>query len=126
MANQQIGDFISFKSTSDLSALTNYGLAVKLDSSAQVVLATAASDKIIGILQNTPKANETAVVLSRSASGVGKAQAGGTIAIGDYLTADSTSRLVATTTAGQEVVGIATEAAVVGQTFGFLLSNSRY
>lgn len=126
MANQQIGDFISFKSTNDLSALTNLYHLVKLDANSQVVLASAASDKIIGILQNTPKANETASVLARSASGIGKAYAGGSIAIGDYLTADSNGAVVTTTSAGNEVVGIAVEVGASGQVVSFLLCNSRY
>lgn len=126
MANMQIGDFVSFPSTNDLSALTNIYLIVKLDSAMKVVLATAAADKIVGVLQNSPKANEAASVLARSASGIGKVQAGGTVAIGDYLTADSTSRAVATTTNGQEVIGQAIEAGVVGQTIAYQCSNSRY
>lgn len=131
MANMQIGDIITFKSTSDYSAAGSTAFIlhlVKLDAAnpGQIVLASAAADKIIGVLQNQPKAGDTASIMSRNASGVGKCYAGGTIAIGDYLTSDANGAVVATTTAGQEVVGIATEAAVSGQVVGFLFANSRY
>lgn len=89
------------------------GIAVKL-SSGQAVVATAATDKIIGVTQGAAAAGETATIKLRSGSGTFKAKAGGTIAVGDRLTSNGSGQLIATTTAANEVVGFALEAGASG------------
>lgn len=126
MANQQVDEIINFPSSADYSALTNLYLIVKLNSSSQVAKSTAATDKHVGVLQNNPKSGSTANVLARNASGVGKVVAGGTIAVGDYLTSNASSQAIATTTGNDEVIGIALEAGVSGQIISYLCANSRY
>jgi hypothetical protein len=84
------------------------GYAVKL-SSGQAVVATAATDKIIGVTQGKYAAGETASIKLRNGSGTVKVKLGGTVAVGDRLTATTDGRLIATTTAANEVVGFALE-----------------
>lgn len=84
---------------------------VKLDSNGKVTKSTAATDKHIGVIMNCPAAGDTADVLAINNEGTGKVQAGGNIAIGDYLTADSSGHAVATTTSGDIIIGQATMAA---------------
>lgn len=106
----------SFKAGADLSA-SQY-LAVKLDANGNVVLATAATDQVIGFIENAAKINDTADVLLRNCSGSYKVKAGGTVAIGQKVTVDATSRVIwitGTPVAGNEIVGVALEAGVVGQ-----------
>jgi hypothetical protein len=126
MAQMQIGDAISFPAGADLSASSNLYKIVKLNSSQQVILSSAATDKHVGVLHNLPKSGEAASVMARNASGVVKVQAGGTIAIGDYLTANASGLAIATTTGNDEVIGIATEAGASGQVVSCLAANSRY
>lgn len=105
-----------FKAGADLSAAQFS--AVKLDTNGNVILAVAATDQVIGVLENGPKANDTADVFLRSGNGSYKIKAGGTIAIGQKLTIDSSGRAIyvtGTPTAGNEIVGVALEAGVVGQ-----------
>lgn len=91
---------------------------VKL-SAGKVVQSAAATDKHIGVLYNCPDANGTADVLSINASGTAKVQAGGTISVGNFITANASGLAVATTSAGDFVIGIAVEAASSGQIFAY-------
>jgi hypothetical protein len=52
--------------------------------------------------------------------------AGGTISVGDYLTANASGQAVATTTGGDQVVGMALEAGVTGQFVEFLPYKFKY
>ena len=75
-------DFLdmTFEAGGDLSAKQYF--FVKLDSDQQVILATGATDKVLGILQNKPESGEAAVVrlLGRS-----KVSADASLAIADLI-----------------------------------------
>lgn len=87
------------------------GYAVKI-ASGQVVVATAATDKIIGVTQGKYAIGETASIKLRNGNGTVKVKLGGTVAVGDRLTSAADGRLITTTTAANEVVGVALEAGV--------------
>lgn len=137
MANFQEGSSrLSFPSGNDF---TNGGttfvapyLAVKLNSSGQVVPATANTDKVIGILMNCPDANGTADVLAINQSGSGKITAGGSISVNDYITINSSGQAVtATQTAGGtapavHVIGQAVEAGSTGKVIAFISKDFLY
>lgn len=89
------------------------GLAVKIASNA-VVVATAATDKIIGVTVGAIAAGETGTIRLRSAQGTMKVKLGGTVAVGDRITSNGAGALITTTTAANEVVGVALEAGVSG------------
>lgn len=119
MAQYQEGNHIAFKATSDLSTKQFY--IVKLDSTENVaVLASAATDKLIGVLVNKPKSGETMDVYARNASGTGKVIAGGDVTIGSYITSDGNGKAIVTTTAGNAILGVALEAAASGDIFKYL------
>lgn len=80
---------------------------VKLTSTG-VDVATAATDKIIGIALNTVATGEQ---VSVCISGTAKVQASTTISIGAWLTATTAGQAVTTTTDHQVVVGVALSAA---------------
>ena len=86
---------LTFQAGGDLSGKQYY--FVKMDSDQQVILCTAATDKVIGILQNKPESGEAATVriLGRS-----KVVADAALAIGD---------IISTQTDGQAQVVAATE-----------------
>lgn len=108
MSEFTTGNRISRKATADLTA-SQY-CAVKLDSNSQAVLATAATDQVIGFLQNAPVAKDTADIAVRNGSGTVKAKAGAAFAVGVKLMIDSTGRVITAATTGNEIVGIAFEA----------------
>lgn len=112
MSTYTDGPRFSADAGADLSAKRYY--IVKTDANGKVVLASAATDKLIGVLDNTPEANDTADVVLRNGQGTFKVIAGGTISKDAYLTTDASGKAVATTTSGNHVFGQAVRAAVAG------------
>lgn len=100
-------------------------VAVKL-SSGKAVIATAATDAIVGVTNGAAKAGQVANVRLRSASGTVKVKLGGTVAVGDALTANASGLLITTTTAGNQIVGVALEAGVSGDIIEASLSTAKY
>jgi hypothetical protein len=139
MSQYSEGRVISMISDNDLSAIGADGLPtyqyniVSFASSANnttgrtIALTTSATDHLIlGVLDNNPKAGETAAVIGRNADGTFKVRVSANssgVAIGDYLTASSDSRAITTTTSGNEVFGRALEAGVAGQVIEYLPCN---
>lgn len=78
-----------------------------------IALAAAATDAIIGIAQ-VACANVGDPVEVAVPGGGAKGLAGGTITAGDFLTSDSSGKLVTTTSANDHVIAQAMESAVVG------------
>jgi hypothetical protein len=111
----------SFVSTNDLSAAANQYCIVKADVSNDqaIVLAAAATDPVVGILVNLPKATKAANV---QWLGSCKVIAGGTVTRGDKVTSDSSGHAITTTSSGNTVVGIALSSAVSGDIFEILLT----
>ena len=106
------------KAGADLSTTGQY-LIVKADSTAeQVVLAAAASDRMLGVLQNKPKSGEAALI---RVAGTSKVVAGGTVAYGDYVTTNGSGQAVTTTTDKQAIIGLALESAVVNDIFEIMI-----
>jgi hypothetical protein len=113
MATQNIEGHRGFIAEADLSAKQYFIL--KLGATANgVALAAGATESILGILQNKPTANQIANVRLCNSQGTSKVKAGGTINAGDWVTSDANGKAVATTTAGNIVIGRALEAAVDG------------
>lgn len=110
------------------SDLTNFQYMIcKLNGSGQVIPSTAATDKHIGVIEQNVPANDYGTVrLVNGGDGTYHVIAGGTIAIGDFLTANSSSQAVATTTGGDQVVGQAIHAAVSGDLVEFLPLRLKY
>lgn len=101
----------------DLSAKLFY--IAKLDTDEDVNLATAASDKIIGVIREAALENAPVTV---QFGGVGKVIAGGAIVAGDLITADGSGKGIATTSTGNRILGIALEAAATNEIFSCMLS----
>jgi len=123
MATYQEGNQVTYPSGYDFTVGGTVNtcpyLIVKLNGSLQVVPATAATDQLIGVLRNTPTQTGSAAVANypqnadvhiRNAAGQFKVQAGGSFSAGAYLTANSSGQAVATTTSGDQIIGIAEQA----------------
>lgn len=122
MAVEANVQYYSAKAGADLSAKQHY--IVKLDSTEdQVVLASAATDAILGVLQNKPTSGQYGSI---AISGVTKVIAGGNVSAGNMVTADANGKAVATTNAGDSVLGMALTAAVSGDIFTILIMRFRY
>lgn len=119
MASQDLGKRISLAAGADLSAKQFFLL--KLDASADAVLAAAGTDKIIGVLQNDPKSGEAADIAV--APGITKVDLGGTVAIGDEITSDASGKGVVSTSAGDRMIGQALRAGVSGDIVEVLLQG---
>ena len=108
----------SFIAEIDLSAkryfIMKYGTSAN-----EITLAAAASDLLVGTLNNKPKADEGANLTLRSGEVTGKVIAGGSISKGDQLTSDSNGKAIATTTAGNLLIGEALEDASSGDLFEY-------
>ena len=114
------GRYIDRKAGADLSG-KQYRV-VKQQSDRTVVLATAASDVLFGVLSNAPVAGDTASVAGINGQGTFKVVLGGTVAFNAALTTDANGAAV-TASAGNKVFGIAQEAGVAGQVIEYLLSK---
>lgn len=100
--SQSIRDFEkSFEcGSADLDTKQYY--IVKQHTDGTMILAAAGTDKLVGVLKNKPKIGEAALV---QFLGTSKVIAGGTIAVGSWVTADSNGKAVATTTDKDVVLG---------------------
>lgn len=93
------------------SMLTKKYYIVQLDASGNIEVGEGATDLIVGVLQNKPDTGEAAVVRF---NGTTKVIFGGNVAIGDWLTSDSSGKAIATTTDGNITIGRALVAGVDG------------
>lgn len=130
MAVYTQGRELNFVADADLSAATNLFRIVSIAASTanstgrKVVLATSATDaNMIGVLNNTPAAGETASLVGRNAEGTFKVVLGANtaaVSVGDYLTVDTDSGALKTTSAGNQLIGRALEAGVAGQVIEYI------
>lgn len=120
MATRTIGATKTFKSAASLLDKQNY--VVYVNAKGIVTIASAATQKPLGTIVNKPQAGANANIEVQLPTGgaTGKVIAGGSIAIGDKLTADSAGKAVATTSAGNFVFGVALEPADSGDVFEYM------
>ena len=88
------------------------------------VVADSATVPPIGVIYNKPIAKWQPCLVAYT--GVCRVMAGGDIVAGDAITCDGDAHGIATTTAGDKVVGRALSAAVSGQIFFMLLGMEMY
>jgi len=104
MANFTEGNYLTREAGADLSTKQHY--IVKLDTNGKVVLASASTDKILGVLANAPVSGDPAVVRLINSVGTFKVKtANAGIAQGARLTSDSSGLAIATTTSTHVVFG---------------------
>lgn len=113
---------ITFRSAANLA--NNQFYIVSLTSNPKEVNLANATSKPIGVLQNKPTAAGRAAQVR--VAGTSKVVAGGTINVGDYVKSDANGKAIATTTNGDEVLGIALESAAANEIFEVLILRFRY
>jgi hypothetical protein len=116
-------DAATFPTDADLSSAEN--LLVKFDSG-DLVLATAVTDNVVGIVIRGNDGSTTADFASVAISGCYKVKAGGAITAGALLTATTGGEAIATTTAEDNVFAIALDAADDGDLCPVALRFSHY
>lgn len=99
---QSIRDFERSFVTGSASLATKQYYAVKQHTDGTLIIGAAATDKIVGILQNKPAVGAAALVRFL---GTSKAVAGGTITVGAWVTCKSDGTVIATTTDKDVVIG---------------------
>lgn len=103
------------------------GSIVKLGTlPATIVVATAATDVILGVVNANAKTNFDIDVRLRSASGTLSVKLGGTVALGAAVTTNGSGLGIATTTAGNQILGYAIEAGVAGAVIELLPSTAKF
>lgn len=114
MAGYTARDFESKKAGADLSG--SQFLIVKSNTAVEdgMVLASAATDEFIGVSMDKPASGEWGAVAMMSKGGKAPVRYGGTVARGDKLTSNASGQAIATTTAGNKVLGLAVKAGVSG------------
>ena len=117
------GDRISREAAVDLRGYRYR--AVKLDANERVVLATAGTDDIIGVLDNEPKAGETADIVLINGQGTFKTKASANIAKGALITATTEGKAVTATTTGHRVYGRAIRAGVTDEVIEYIKMNEK-
>ena len=107
----------NFKSAATL--LNKQFYLVYISAKGVVTIASAATHKVIGAITNAPQsgAGQNVAVALPFGDRTFKVIAGGSISIGDKLTADSAGKAVATTSNGNYVFGVALQDADSGDIF---------
>jgi hypothetical protein len=119
------GERYSAPAGEDLSAKRYY--IVKLDTDGTVILASAATDAILGVLDNSPIEGNTADVVLLNGSGTFKVKAANSVISKDaYITADSAGKAVATTSSGNRVIGRAVRTNVANEIVEYVKLNEKY
>lgn len=122
MAVYQPGERASFEAAADLSAKRYH--IVKMNSDRKLVLATDATDAIVGVLDSDAKLGHTADVVLINGTGSFKVKAGANIAADALITTDANGQAVTATTSNR-VIGRARYAAVTGEIFEYFKSNEK-
>lgn len=99
---------------------------VKLNASGQVVLASAATDNILGTLEVEGVQGEAVSVALANGVGSFKVKLAANTAKDAYLTSDADGKAVATTTANDRVIGRLVKAGVAGEVAEYIKHNEKY
>ncbi|WP_157929175.1 hypothetical protein [Mycobacteroides abscessus] len=124
MAAVQPGERYSAPAAADLST-KRYHL-VKFDDNQNIVLATAATDAILGVLDNSPKLGQTADVVLVNGSGSFKVKLGANTSARAYLTANGDGEAIGTTTTGNRVIGRLVRTGVENEIAEYIKHNEKY
>ncbi len=124
MAVYEEGPLVTRVAGADLSAAA-YKI-VKQQSDRTVILATAGTDMSLGVVELGAASGGEVSVMARNASGTFKVLLGGTVAVGDALTATTGGVAITTTTPNDEVIGYAQEAGVITQVIEYLPAFRKY
>ena len=89
-------------------AAKQYYIVQHASTAGQCKLATSATSKILGVLQNDPAAGEACEVAA--VGGIFKVMCEASVSLGDRLTASSTGRAKTSSTSGNVLIGQALEA----------------
>jgi hypothetical protein len=109
------------KASATLASSQYYVVKAASTAGEVIVGATAATDPVLGIVQNDPAAGEVADV---AFVGICKAAAEASVTYGSQLTTSTTGRVKTTTTDGDRIVGIALEASsAAGDIISVLLAR---
>lgn len=120
MSYQFLGSELStLTAAADYSSNQYYGMNVTA-SAATVTLASVAGQRVIGVLQNDPTSGGAANV---QVSGVAKALAGGTVAIGDDIIVNASGKFIAASNADGYIIGTALSAASADEVFSLLITH---
>ena len=108
----------TFVASGDVAA---YRLIAADTTDGQVIQAAAGTAKLLGVADRLTTANTNRIDVLLQ--GIAEVELGGTVAMGDLITADADGKGVATTTANDRYVGMATQAGAAGDVIGVLIDR---
>ena len=117
MADKTLGLIKTYIAEADAAAFL---IAKPGTADGSVVPATAATDKLMGTYNNLGAENGKPCDLIKG--GIGTVKLGGTVDAGDALTPDANSKAIATTTAGNRIIGFAEIAGVADDEIPYLFA----
>lgn len=121
----QPGDRYTAEAGADLTGKRYH--IVKLNADGKVILATAATDVILGVLDNEPVLGAVADVVLANGQGTFRVKAANaTIAKDAFITSDANGKAVATTTTGNRVIGRAVRAFAANEIGEYVKANEKY
>jgi hypothetical protein len=106
--------------TGDLSSKQYMVVQAASTAGAVKLATTAATDLLLGVLQNDPTSGQAAEV---AFAGVCQALSEDSVTFGSYLTCSTTGRVKTTTTDGDEIVGFALRAGDAGDKIPVMLKR---
>ena len=124
MATITLGERLSAPAGADLTGKRYH--IVKEDANNNIVLATAATDNIVGVLDSEGKLGDTVDVVLLNGHGTFKVKTSGAIAKDAFLTANASGQAISTTTTGNRVIGRARRASVTGEVAEYIKTNEKY
>lgn len=120
----QPGDRYTAETAADVTG-KRYNI-VKLDANGKVVLATAASDAILGVIDNEPKLGQVADVVLINGQGTFRVKASNaTISKDAYIRTNGSGVAVATTSVGNRVIGRAVRDFAANEIGEYIKYNER-
>ena len=125
MAKFQEGRALTLVAGADFTSKQYYIAALDTSNEGEAVLANAQTLPIIGVIENYPEADDTARILMPQ-DGTLKVKCAGAISIGAYVTADSSGLAIATTSAGDQVIGRALEVGAANRVIEIAAMFFRY
>jgi predicted RecA/RadA family phage recombinase len=126
MATGQGGEYTTIPGlvASGTLATSQYKIVKPASTAGGVIVGAAATDSILGVLQNDAGDGEAALIAS---AGVCRVLAEASVAAGDHVACSTTGRAKTTTTGNDHVLGVAVEASgAAGEYITVILSLGNY
>jgi len=120
------GPYKTYKAGADLLATPKKYHVAKLTANDTITFATASTDVLVGIIQESVVSGDSTTVAIPSGGATSKAVCGENLSRGNYLTADSAGKLVRAYQTGDRVIAKALESGVTNDVIEVQMCDFRW